>query len=180
MVDTAPSESSNITFLPLPIGEQQQQSSDPSLLPTSAPGGGSPTIAFYSPSNPDSYGGLSTKLIYSIVDISKMKTLIKSPLKNAANNIVKIGSTPNARKIKSLDFDRPRENETFIKWIESSSKIFESVDLPNKRELKKLADFDVIGGGGGLAGLLAALGGLGISLTGRFSWFTKVTKIWQV
>ena len=95
-----------------------------------------------------------------------MKTLIKSPLKNAANNIVKIGSTPNARKIKSLDFDRPRENETFIKWIESSSKIFESVDLPNKRELKKLADFDVIGGGGGLAGLLAALGGLGISLTG--------------
>ena len=95
-----------------------------------------------------------------------MKTLIKSPLKNAANNIVKIGSTPNARKIKSLDFDRPRENETFIKWIESSSKIFESVDLPNKRELKKLADFDVIGGGGGLAGLLAALGGLGLSLTG--------------
>jgi|TARA_Y100000015_G_scaffold12601_1_gene12090 spore germination cell wall hydrolase CwlJ-like protein len=68
MVDTAPSESGNITFLPLPIGEQQQQSSDPSLLPTSAPGGGSPTIAFYSPSNPDSYGGLSTKLIYSIVD----------------------------------------------------------------------------------------------------------------
>ena len=68
VVDTAPSESSNITFLPLPIGEQQQQSSDPSLLPTSAPGGGSPTIAFYSPSNPDSYGGLSTKLIYSIVD----------------------------------------------------------------------------------------------------------------
>ena len=95
-----------------------------------------------------------------------MKTLIKSPLKNAANNIVKIGSTPNARKIKSLDFDRLRENETFIKWIESSSKIFESVDLPNKRELKKLADFDVIGGGGGLAGLLAALGGLGLSLTG--------------
>jgi len=68
MVDTAPSESGNITFLPLPIGEQQQQSSDPSLLPTSGPGGGSPTIAFYSPSNPDSYGGLSTKLIYSIVD----------------------------------------------------------------------------------------------------------------
>ena len=97
-----------------------------------------------------------------------MKTLIKSPLKNAANNIVKIGSTPNARKIKSLDFDRPRENETFIKWIESSSKIFESVDLPNKKELKKLADFDVIGGGGGLAGLLAALGGLGLSLTGGF------------
>ena len=96
-----------------------------------------------------------------------MKTLIKSPLKNAANNIARIGLTPNARKVKSLDFDRPKENETFIKWIESSSKIFETVDLPNKRELKKLANFDVIAsGGGGIGGLLGALGGLGVSLLG--------------
>ena len=96
-----------------------------------------------------------------------MKTLIKSPLKNAANNIARIGLTPNARKVKSLDFDRPKENETFIKWIESSSKIFETVDLPKKRELKKLADFEVTGGGGGaglLGGLLSGLGSLGLSL----------------
>lgn len=69
-VDAVPSAagSDNIAFLPMPTSGQQQQAGDTSLIPTSAPAGGSPSVAFYSSFNPDSYDGLSSKLIYNIVD----------------------------------------------------------------------------------------------------------------
>ena len=69
-VDAVPSAagSDNIAFLPMPTSGQQQQAGDTSLIPTSPPAGGSPSVAFYSSFNPDSYDGLSSKLIYNIVD----------------------------------------------------------------------------------------------------------------
>jgi len=64
-----------------------------------------------------------------------MITLIKSPLKNSANNIV---ASPQTRMVKALDFDKKSEYKKFIKWIDSSTKDLEKIKIPSKKEIKKL------------------------------------------
>jgi len=96
-----------------------------------------------------------------------MRTLLKSPLKTAANNITRIGFTPKARRVRALDFDRRSEYKTFADWIKSSTEDLTESPLPSKRELKKLVNFEVAGGGGGgLLGLLGGLGGIGLGALG--------------
>jgi len=89
-----------------------------------------------------------------------MVTLIKSPLKNSANNIV---ASPQTRMVKALDFDKKSEYKKFIKWIDSSTKDLEKIKIPSKKEIKKLEKLVLEmdrGGGGGLGGLLGLLGGI--------------------
>ena len=100
-----------------------------------------------------------------------MRTLLKSPLKTAANNITRIGFTPKARRVRALDFDRRSEYKTFADWIKSSTEDLTESPLPSKRELKKLVNFEVAGGGGGgLLGLLGGLGGIGLGGLGLGSF----------
>jgi len=88
-----------------------------------------------------------------------MITLIKSPLKNSANNIV---ASPQTRMVKALDFDKKSEYKKFIKWIDSSTKDLEKIKIPSKKEIKKLEKLvlEMDRGGGGLGGLLGLLGGI--------------------
>ena len=92
-----------------------------------------------------------------------MRTLLKSPLRKAANNISRIGFSPKARRVRAFDFDRRSEYVKFADFINNSSKELADEPLPSKRKLKKLTNFEVVGAGGaGGAGLLGALlGGLG-------------------
>ena len=89
-----------------------------------------------------------------------MITLLKSPLKNSANNIV---ASPQTRMVKALDFDKKSEYKKFVKWIDSSTKDLEKIKIPSKKEIKKLEKLVLEmdrGGGGGLGGLLGLLGGI--------------------
>ena len=90
-----------------------------------------------------------------------MRTILKSPLKKAANNISRIGFSPKARRVRAFDFDRRSEYVKFADFINNSSKELADEPLPSKRKLKKLANFEVAAGGGGLGGLAGLLGGLG-------------------
>ena len=90
-----------------------------------------------------------------------MRTILKSPLKKAANNISRIGFSPKARRVRAFDFDRRSEYVKFADFINNSSKELADEALPSKRKLKKLANFEVAAGGGGLGGLAGLLGGLG-------------------
>tara|TARA_A100001201_G_scaffold365_1_gene960 strand:- start:1409 stop:3589 length:2181 start_codon:yes stop_codon:yes gene_type:complete len=93
-----------------------------------------------------------------------MRTILKSPLKKAANNISRIGFSPKARRVRAFDFDRRSEYVKFADFINNSSKELADEPLPSKRKLKKLANFEVAAGGGlgGLAGLLGGLGSLAL------------------
>lgn len=102
-----------------------------------------------------------------------MRTLIKSPLKKAANNISRIGFSPKARRVRAFDFDRRTEYVKFADFIKNSSDELASAQLPSKRELKKITNFDIVGGGGGGGGLLGLLGGLTAGL-GAFA-FPKIS-----
>lgn len=99
-----------------------------------------------------------------------MRVLLKSPLKKAANNISRIGFSPKARRVRAFDFDRREEYKKFADFIKNSSEELANAPLPSKRELKKITNFDVIGGGGGGAGLLGGLLGLGGAALGAFSF----------
>jgi len=86
-----------------------------------------------------------------------MITLLKSPLKNSANNIV---ASPQTRMVKALDFDKKSEYKKFVKWIDSSTKDLEKIKIPSKKEIKKLEKLVLEmdgGGGGGLGGLLGLI-----------------------
>lgn len=85
-----------------------------------------------------------------------MITLLKSPLKDSANNIV---ASPQTRMVKALDFDKKSEYKKFVKWIDSSTKDLEKIKIPSKKEIKKLEKLvlEMDGGGGGLGGLLGLI-----------------------
>ena len=86
---------------------------------------------------------------------------------------------PKARRVRALGLDRRSEYKTFADWIKSSTEDLTKSPLPSKRELKKLVNFEVVGGGGGgLLGLLGGLGGIGLGQFGLEGFLgDKIPKI---
>ena len=65
-----------------------------------------------------------------------MRTILKSPLKKAANNISRIGFSPKARRVRAFDFDRRSEYVKFADFINNSSKSWRMNHYHLKENLK--------------------------------------------
>jgi murein DD-endopeptidase MepM/ murein hydrolase activator NlpD len=93
--------------------------------------------------------------------------MIKSPILSAAKNI------SSSKSILALRMDKKSDYKKFVKWIDSSSKELKKAKLPKKKDLKKISNFGITGGGlfggtgkggggsaiGGILGLLGLGGG---------------------
>ena len=86
-----------------------------------------------------------------------------SNLKSIADRIV---VSPNTEVVADLKFKRKQDFRKFLKWVDSSSRALKRIEIPSKRELKKIVKDSKGSGGFPWGKLLLGAGVLGAGILG--------------